>query len=174
VPANAEEIRSRYGAPSFTASWADRPQNVRDLARTAETVVVGRVADIKDGPRSGADESEFHAGEEAGLPSQRVTFEVEDTWAGQAPARLLLYKAGSQTAWMDEDPPYEVSQRYVLFVNKAERYERGLHMNPKPDGRIGINGDRLVAVTHGALAEKLDGTPVAELKKAVKTEKDRG
>lgn len=174
VPAGDEEVHARHGAPSFKASWGNRPASVEALATGAETVIVGRVAQIREGPRAGADESQFHAGDEAGMPTQRVTFEVEDTWAGQAPSRLTLFKSGSQSKWMEEDPPYEMGQRYVLFVTKADRYERGLYMNPAPDGRMGVNGDRLVAVAHGALAEKLDGTSVADLKKAVQTEKDRG
>jgi hypothetical protein len=93
-----------------TAHWIIRPHSLRELADEGPAAILARVRAARPGPPL---PDEGHARR---TPTQRVALAVEQRLLGNAPARIELFNTGSQTEWIEEDPPYSVGERYLLFV----------------------------------------------------------
>jgi hypothetical protein len=94
-------------------------------------------------------------------PTQRVALAVEQRLLGNAPARVELFKIGSQTEWIEEDPPYSVGERYLLFVRPRRGDGRRAWLPVSPDGRLRVTraGD-LQPLATGPVADALRRTSV--------------
>jgi hypothetical protein len=148
----------------LSGTWAFRPQTVAELVAKSPAVVAGTVVAISAGPplTDGA--------EDGGLPTQRIRITVDDRVYGDVPDTFELFKTGSNDRWIEGDPPYEVGERYVFFlqprVNGDGSVEPDTYVPVAPDGRLKIDRDSVHQVIGGFLSEKLNGDSVGAVKRA--------
>ena len=150
----------------MSATWVFRPATLNELVSRAPAAVVAEVTSVQSGPPLAAD-SKFHPQET--VPTQRIGFRAKDVWYGNVPVTFKLFKTGSGEFSIQGDPPYEVGERYVLFVrtwmNGAGEREVDTYVPLSPDGRLKIrDGGRLEPQIDGKLGSRLRGAHVEELK----------
>lgn len=102
------------------------------------------------------------------IPTLRNEFRNLETLAGSVESTFTLFKTGSSSVSLEGDPPYDVGQRYVLFI--APRNEGdGTYLPVGPDGRLREGSDgRIHALIKGPVGNALDGKSTAEVKAAVR------
>ncbi len=169
---HADGTHHRHGhgkagaAPFLGATWAFRPATVAELTARAGAVVVAEVTAVRGGPALAAPPGTPDAAT-AAIPTQRISLRVTDVLAGQAPARLQLFKTGDAFRAIPGDPHYSVGQRYVLFVN-ARRPADGTYRPTAPDGRLLVDSaGRLAPMITGPVADQVRGWTVARIATAV-------
>jgi hypothetical protein len=139
------------------AVWAFRPRNLPELAGKASSVALASVTNVADGPPLRGDEPDDV------MPTQRISFKVEDRWAGSSPSEFVLFKTGSNRNWIEDDPPYSVGEKYLMFVSPRPE-DPGTYLPVAPDGRIKLIGGNLRPLIEGAVAASLGGRATAEAK----------
>lgn len=145
------------GTATWRATWAFRPDTVDQLVDSAPFAVSAVVTAVEAGdPLVGEDEDEEPEPDEPPLPTQRVALDIDEVIYGNAPARLALLKTGSADAWFEDDPPYQVGERYLLFLTEYTG-QAGLYVNTAPDGRLPVVGGSVEPLIPGAIADALGG-----------------
>jgi hypothetical protein len=149
-------------ASATAVVWDERPDDLGELGEEARSVVEARVAEVAQGPPLGAGE------EHAGIPTQRISFEVLSTLDGPDPGPVLrLMKAGSVEQYLANDPPYSVGERYVLFVEPWS-LDPGTYVLAAPDGRVRLNAqDEAHLFIPGSVKTELEGESLAEIEAQV-------
>lgn len=150
------------------ATWLFRPESLRELAKNTPTAVVATVEVIVPGPPVTAPDD---PADSPPPPSQLIAFTTDERWFGDAPNRFTLFKTGSQDEWIEDDAPYEVGAKYVLFV-RPRRDDPTLYIPVAPDGRLRVIDETLRAVAEGPVGERLGGLSVGEARRAAKAEKE--
>lgn len=150
------------------AEWAWRPASVAEMSKGSEGAAQARVVAIEPGEPLRFDEPD-HPGMRD-IPTQVITFETENRWFGAIPERFQISKTGSDREWIEDDPPYAVGERYVMFLHR--RLENGLYLNPV-DGRLKVDGQQVRALTDGAIANDVQRLPLPTIR-TVSTEARSG
>jgi len=149
---------SDSGSPavaSLRATWAFRPDSLKELADNAPLAVTATVAGVEPGEPLIASE-DVGEPDEPSIPTQRIVFDVEEILYGSAPAQLVLLKTGSADTWIDDDPPYQVGERYLLLLTESTS-QPGLYVPPAPDGRMLVVDGVVQPLIAGPIAETLGG-----------------
>jgi hypothetical protein len=143
------------------ATWYHTPQTLRETYELAEAVVVARVADVVDHEaiRVPVDKSISEDGYDD-IPNQRVHFTVNRTVKGNVGGSFELFHTGNAEFVLEGDLPYEVGQRYVLFLLPRED---GSYLVTSPEGRFQVIPDGLVPSSEREFAELLRGAPLNAL-----------
>ncbi len=113
------------------------PQTLRDLQQKASAVVVAQVAEVLQ------------------QPNQRIILDVLKNIRGDAGKQLRLWHYGTATTCQRGDPPYQVGERYLLFVLPMET-EPGTHYVPAPPARYRVVNNQLEP-----MPEEIDLAPFA-------------
>lgn len=146
--------------------WTERPESVDDLDDEAHAVVEAEVEGIRSGPDLVSAEPGEPAGEER-IPTQRIALRTLERFDGQMPDRFDLFKTGSADLYLEDDPPYRVGERYVLFLRPRQSEPR-TYMPSAPDGRLLEGEEGEVAPTiEGPVADELAGDTPAEVEDQV-------
>jgi len=142
--------------------WSERPQSVDELADLSESVVEAEVISIADGPPLPAEDPEHE------IPTERVTFKTVSVLDGASPGpQFLLFRTGSQELRLANDPPYEIGERYVLFIRPREG-EPGTYLPVAPDGRLRLDAGRdAEAMIGGPVGREVEGRSVPEIESEV-------
>lgn len=150
ITATADEPETPPAA--MPVVWEERPDDVAELVQAARSVIEARVVEVAGGPELGATQGD------AGIPTQRISFEVLSTLDGPVPGPALrLLKAGTDDQYLANDPPYAVGERYVLFVEPWS-LEAGTYVLAAPDGRARLNAqDEAHLFIPGAVKSELEG-----------------
>lgn len=169
IQASAQEAPE--DAPPQVASvvWDFRPGSVEALARESESMVHAEVVEVRAGEPLAADAAGHPEGDS--IPTQRIVFDVVEQMDGQSlPEQFQLFKTGSESLHLENDPPYRVGERYVLFVREREG-EAGTYLPVAPDGRLleKANGE-LEPLIDGAVDEDFEGDTPAEAEREVQQE----
>jgi hypothetical protein len=106
--------------------------------------------------------------EAARHPNQRITFEVQQTLRGTAQGTIRLFYLGDETLFVEDDPPYQVGETYVLFV-EPKLDEPGTYLVISPEGRYQVVNDRLEPIAAEGFAAAFHGKPVTNLVQALAT-----
>ncbi len=150
------------GGAAIGATWAFRPASLRELADSSSIAVFAQVTDVQSGPPledlSGEDLGEP---DEQGPPTQRIAFDVDEQLFGSAPTDLVVFKTGSDEAWIDGDPPYSIGQSYLLFLDQAN-FEPAAWVPPAPDGRLVLENGELRPMIAGPPGTALSGLTQGE------------
>ena len=144
--------------------WAFRPQGIDQLVERAPVAVRAAVRSISPGRSIRGDSSDAPP-----IPTQRVTFVVSDRWYGPIATRFTLFKTGSATRWVEEDPPYRVGESYALFL---ERRGDGAYLPVAPDGRVPIRNGTAAPLIPGPVADTLARRPVAAVEDMARRAKE--
>jgi hypothetical protein len=144
---------------SMGATWM-RPMGFSDMVAKTDHAVLATVTAVEAGPAEMSDEPG-----DPGTPTQRISFRVDERWRGPSIDSFVLYKTGTQSIWIDDDPPYHVGEQYVMFVRARAGDPRTL-LNVGPDGRIKIVDGNLRPLIEGAVAARLGGLTVAQARQA--------
>jgi hypothetical protein len=144
---------------SMTAAWASRPRTLAEMALRAKSVALVTVTAIAQGAPIRGDEPDDT------VPTQRIRFEVKDRWRGSSPATFVLFKTGTARWWIENDPPYEVGEQYVLFASPRPD-DPTTYLPEGPDGRIKVVDGRLRPLIEGPAAAALGGRGVAQAKQS--------
>lgn len=139
---------------TMSAVWASRPKTLTEMAGRAQSVVKATVTDITNGPPLVGDEADDV------MPTQRITFKIGERWRGSSPREFVLFKTGSATRWIEDDPPYSLGEQYVLFVSR--RPGDGTYLPVGPDGRIKVQEGRLRPLIDGPVAATVGGLSVPQ------------
>jgi hypothetical protein len=150
----AAPLEGAKGAALATTSARD----VEDAATHSDLVVIGTVTQVRPGPDLG------RPGTDDRHPTQFVTVQVRDRWAGSTPEKITIYRSGDDRSWVEGDPPYAAGQDYVLYL--VNRKDGPWHRLAAPEGRIQILNGRLRPVADGEFAATWRDRTPAELKKA--------
>lgn len=164
VQSDGQVASGKSGAVAH-AYWVNRPETLDRLTALSTAAVVASPITIVPGPSLVTDDLDV-----APIPTQRVTFKVEEKWFGDVPDEFVLFKTGSSEQWIEHDPPYQSSERYVLFMQPRPD---GLYIPAAPDGRLGLDNGRVKPFIPGPLAQKFAGVSVEDLRQMAKSEKRR-
>ena len=142
--------------------WSERPGSVDELAGRAAAVVEAEVVSVVEGPPLPADDPEHE------IPTQRVTLATISVLDGASPgSEFVLFRTGSEELRLANDPPYELGERYVLFIRPRDG-EPGTYLPVAPDGRLRIDaGGDAKAVIGGPVRREIEGRSVTEIESEV-------
>lgn len=100
--------------------------------------------------------------------TQRITFDALKTIHGNVGSQFELGHFGSDTRYVEDDPPYRVDETYVMFLKPMET-DPNAFLVLAPTGRYRVVNDTLEVMpeVHAAYAEALRGKPVAALEQAL-------
>ncbi len=146
---------SATGEPTrhATAMWF-RPASKRELFADASLVVYGEVEEVSEGPRLG-DTRPGH--ELASFPTERIRVRVVESYVGDDPPEVTVFRTGGPDFSLEGDPPYRVGERHLLFL-RPRADDPGVEIPVGPDGRLReLSDGRLRAVIEGGVAEELAG-----------------
>jgi hypothetical protein len=160
VPRGEAAVLHTEGA-SFGASWM-RPKDFHDMVRQADVAVRATVTDVAAGPPLTTIDPATET------PTQRIKFVVDEQWYGRPLETFVLFKTGTQEAWIDDDPPYAVGEQYVMFI-RPRTDDPTTYINVGPDGRQKIIDGHLRPVIDGDVARRLGGLSVADAKRTTLT-----
>jgi len=116
--------------PNAHVRWA-RPRSLKEMVNASAGVAWGEVTDVKqgDGLRS------IGSGDAPTLPTQRVFFQRLELLKGDLPEKFEVLYVGGPGFMTDEDPPYRVGERYVMFL-KPNPMRPGRYLRVAIDGRL--------------------------------------
>lgn len=153
---------SPVGGVVAHAEWVNRPATISELADVTTVAVVARVLGITEGPSLVSDAPDVPP-----IPTQRITLSVEERWlSSSVPDEIVLFKTGSESEWIEGDPPYRLDQRYALFLQQRPD---GAYIPAAPDGRLEIVSGKAQPVISGPLGEQLRGKLAVELRGLAET-----
>jgi hypothetical protein len=149
----------------YHATWLNHPVTMKDARTLSSAIVLARVTEV----RQAADIVVPAAGEPNGedrVPTQRIRFEVAKTYAGKIDTTFTLFHTGTDTRFIDGDPPYKLGETYVLFVQpKADA--AGEHIVISPEGRFRLSNNRVEAMAHEGYATGFHGKSLVALERAL-------
>jgi hypothetical protein len=144
--------------PTASAQWV-APKTAKGLIYESNAIVEARVESVRSGPslavRRPASISEQ---EMPDIPTQRIDVTVQRTFAGKVPGAVTLFRTGGKdsngrTFTLDGDPPFEVGERYVLFLERRNSDGTYLYFGPSGRYQVEANG-RLKAFEDGHIPER--------------------
>lgn len=159
VNKHAGEVGESEGEPLVHATWYNNPTTLRETADLASAIVVARVTGVYDAPDlvipiPGTDEEDR-------IPNQRIVFKTVRRLGGEAMEKTFeLFHTGNETFVLAGDPPYEVGQRYVLFLMPRED---GTFLVVSPEGRLRLTRNGLEPSSAREWAQGLRGMPLEGL-----------
>lgn len=147
--------RAATSGSSGTAYWV-RPSSVEQLTGDADFVGAVRVLRVAPGKPLPTE-----AGTDVpALETQVVTLEVLEQWKGKAVKEIGVFKTGTDTKWMEEDPPYKAGQVYLLAA--TQRDEDGLFIPFGPEGRLEVRDAKVRTLTDTPVAATFANKPVED------------
>jgi hypothetical protein len=152
----------------MAAQWTYRPRDLAELTSRAPAAVLARVARVRSGPPLAED------GEAVRTPTQRIELVVERRLRGTTPARLALFKTGSQTEWIEDDPPYTVGERYLLFIRPRRNDPTRAWIPVAPDGRLRIERGGLAPLAAGPVGRALARERVGTAERLIRRARRKG
>jgi hypothetical protein len=165
----APHTHSTSNEPVWHATWIYHPQSLGEARAKASEVVLARVSAVAAGPDIVVPVEGEPNGEDR-IPTQRISVEVLKSYKGKTSSTLTIFHTGTDTNFIEGDPGYQVGETYLFFVEpKAD--EPGTHLLISPEGRYRVVNNKLEAVTHDGIAPQLHGKPLAEIERAVASEK---
>ena len=142
------------------AFWHDRPTTLVEAARQASAVVRGRVLRIVPGEDLVVPTEAVEGGFDR-IPTQRILFSVHRVLGGRLATRVIeLFRTGSETFEIDEDPAYTQGGEYVLFLTRADR---GMYRPIAPEGRLQVTAGGLLPTSKREFMSDLRGRSVESL-----------
>lgn len=147
------------GEPLVHATWYYRPETLAEALELAEVVVVAQVTGVHDAPDIVVPVKALENGEDR-IPNQRIAFKVNRIIKGEIDRTFDLFHTGNESFVLAGDPPYEVGQRYVLFLMPRED---GSYLVVSPEGRYQVTGEGLIPASEAGFAKNLEGSSVRSL-----------
>lgn len=158
VPLGNAAVLHPDGA-SMGATWAFRPRSVDQMVARAKVGGLATVTGIAAGPALRGDEPDDV------MPTQRITLKFDEQWVGSAPSEIVLFKSGSNSSWIEDDPPYKVGEKYLIYASPRPE-DPATYLNVAPDARIKVQDGRLRPLVEGSVAQQLGGRAPADAKAA--------
>jgi hypothetical protein len=162
-------------AIALRPTWGFRPDTLRALTGRAPAAVVAEVTAVEAGPEL-SDGSKLHP--DAGMPTERVQFQLVDAVYGDVPATFDLFRLGAPDVAVDGDPAYEPGERYVLFleprVNGSGQREAGTFVPVAPDGRLQVVAGKVEPVIEGPVGRANRGRDVQAFKNDARDAREGG
>lgn len=146
------------------ASWVFRPASLPELVRHSSAAVEARVIAIRPGSPLAPDRDRATSVAAPAIPTQRIDLAVTKAWWGKGGGRIAIFKTGSETEYIEEDPFYAVGEDYLIFL--GERRPDGSLLPSAPDGRLRVVAGRLQPVAKGRVGDLLAGVPVEAARRA--------
>lgn len=175
VSHNINDIATKYnGVPASTAPgpggdepaevdsrvmavWYHNPRSLAETYDLAEAVVVARVTGIHEAADIVVPAAALESGEHR-VPNQRIAFQVTRTVKGEVDREFELFHTGNREFVLGGDPPYEVGQRYLLFLMSRDD---GTYLVVSPEGRYQVKaGGRLEPASEKEFSVTLRGAGV--------------
>lgn len=145
------------------ASWVFRPASLPELVRHSSAAVEASDRD-QAGPSPGARSGPSDKRARAGVPDPAHRPRGHEGVVGQRGGRIAIFKTGSETEYIEEDPFYAVGEDYLIFL--GERRPDGSLLPSAPDGRLRVVAGRLQPVAKGRVGDLLAGVPVEAARRA--------
>jgi hypothetical protein len=134
----------------WNAKWAFRPDSINELSRGSQVIMTGEVSDIWVGePLATPGTPDVEP-----IPTQVITMHTASTLKGKIPSEIRFTKTGTQDNWIEDDPPFKVGSKYMMFL---DRRDKGLYVPVGPDGRIELTlSGKLGLGSSGSIAAEID------------------
>jgi hypothetical protein len=156
---SAQDSPPKEAPEVWGAEWAFRPDGLGEMTERSSAAVLAEVVAVKRGPDLVAG-SPTDPGGQFRLPTQRIELRTVRQLEGSAPGTFTLFKNGSEDLYLEADPLYAVSERYVLFVRRRDASD-GTYLPVAPDGRLRVESSgRLKAFIDGPATDRLEGKTV--------------
>lgn len=146
------------------ASWVFRPASLVELVRHSPAAVEARVIAIRPGPPLMPEPDRATSVAAPAIPTQRIELAVTRAWWGTGGGRIGIFKTGSETEYIEDDPFYAVGEDYLIFL--GERRPDGSLLPSAPDGRLRVVAGRLQPVAKGPVGDLLADVPVEGARRA--------
>jgi hypothetical protein len=148
------------------ATFAPEPRTLDELVEQADAAAEVTVTGIETRTENPSAEPP-HADGSGLVDKQRITFRVEDVVYGEPPADFTIEKLGSQAVAAEGDPPYQVGERYLLFLEPLP--DVGLYVRTSRTGRLKVKPDgTLETFVDFELARKFKDKGKDEVKRSIK------
>lgn len=172
IQASAQQAEQEAPPQVAQVVWDFRPDSVGELARGSASMVYAEVRDIRAGEPLVADADGHPEGDQT--PTQRITLDtVRHLQGKELPSSFELFRTGSEQLQLEGDPPYELGERYVLFVTEKQD-EPGTYIASAPDGRLLEDArGRLEPLIEGPVGEQLDGDTPREAERQAEREESQ-
>lgn len=145
--------------PLVHALWHNNPRSLGETIDLASAIVVAEVTGVWDADDIVIPVEGLNEANESRIPNQRIGFAVGKVLRGQMEDSFQLFHTGNADFVLDGDPPYEVGQRYVLFL--TPRPEGDAYLVVSPEGRYEVTtGGALKPVSARDFAQLLAGNSV--------------
>lgn len=123
--------------------WEFYPKSFREARDKATLIVLAEVVKVERGPDAVVQVKGLPNDEDR-VPMQHVTVKVAKTYRGQAVTGetvTLAQTGGGDVGFSDDDPAYQVGERYVLFLRPGRP---SLYRIISPEGRYRVTAGGLV------------------------------
>lgn len=152
-PVQGEHSQVVTGATGvvWAADWVHGGKDIAGTSAAATVIVRARVKSIREGESLKTPSAQ----DVAPLPTQVIGFETLKAIKGSPGTTFELFKTGTQTKWLEDDPAYQLGETYLLFLEKRPD---GRFIPLGPDGRMKLGGD-------GSLKVQSDGPISRQLTK---------
>ena len=123
--------------------WEFYPKSFREARDKATVIVLADVVKVERGPDAVVSVKGLPNNEDR-VPMQHVTVKVAKTYRGQAVTggtMTLAQTGGGDVGFSDDDPTYQVGERYVLFLQAGRP---SLYRIISPEGRYRVTAGGLV------------------------------
>lgn len=172
VSHNITDIASKYsGVPASTAPggeehgdedssrvmavWYHNPRSLAETYDLASAVIVARVAGIHDAADIVVEAASIEGGVHR-VPNQRIALQVTRTLKGEVGSEIELFHTGNREFVLGGDPPYEVGERYLLFLMSRDD---GAYLVVSPEGRYQVKaGGRIDPISTKDFSVTLRGS----------------
>lgn len=131
-----------FNRPMAHAFWVNQPRSVAETIELSSAVVIARVANVWAGEDLVVPVEGLNEANENRVPTQRVQFDVENVLHGEIDGSFELFHTGNSDFVLEGDPPYQVGQLYVLFVQPREGDTNYLAVSP--EGRYDVMDNGLL------------------------------
>ncbi len=133
------------GRTVVMATWVFRPRTLAEAIQASSDIVLAQVVSIEPGEDLVVPAPNEPAGEDR-EPTQRIRVKVLERYKGSPRDEIVLFKTGNDSYYIEDDPPYKVGERTLLFLRKREAAD-DTYLPIAPDGRYRVEKGRLMAFT---------------------------
>ncbi len=146
------------------AVWSFRPDGVEQITDKAQAIVEAKVVSVQSGPDIVSPEPNGNVI----IPTQRIKFGTLRKLSDSAPGEFILFKTGSIHEHIEDDPPYNEGEKYVLFISPRGEGD-GTYLPVGPDGRLREGSDgRVEPEIEGPVGDELNDMTVDQIEWRIK------
>jgi hypothetical protein len=166
LDANPRQICDNALPPNVFAEWKNNPKSLDEAKSMANSIIVGTVESVKDGPALVAE-----AAKEPGsdTPVQTVTIKVNEVVKGTVGDTVNVERLGDAAGCfrVDGEPLYKQGEQYLLLLENGLGGRAAMH-TISPSGRFQVIENQLRGVHDSLVLKAIAGQTLDQVKAKLK------